>query len=151
MGSHPPVRFAEELVRFHDRPEVACTCVAHDRVHTRVLFQTLEGFFQPSTTVSRVLQQEVMPSLHLDVGDALRVSQDSATMTSLLAEAKRSELVADTELCLLVWDTLTKVGEPDYATYETWEQGLCATVDADAEQAAINAAIIAEYGSTSVL
>ena len=89
--------------------------------------------------------------VHLDVGDALRVSQDSATMTSLLAEAKRSELVADTELCLLVWDTLTKVGEPDYATYETWEQGLCATVDADAEQAAINAAIIAEYGSTSVL
>jgi para-nitrobenzyl esterase len=89
--------------------------------------------------------------VHLDVGDALRISQDSATMTSLLAEVKRSEQVTDKEICLLVWDTLTKVGEPDYATYQTWDQGHCADVDADAEQAAINAAIIAEHGSTSVL
>jgi para-nitrobenzyl esterase len=89
--------------------------------------------------------------VHLDVDNALRVSRDRATMASLLSEVRQSKLVSDTELCLLVWDTLTKVGEPDYATYETWEQGHCSKVDPDAVQAAIDAAIIAEHGSTSVL
>lgn len=89
--------------------------------------------------------------VHLDVGDALRASSDDSTMASLLGEARRSELLSDIERCLLVWDTLTKVGEPDYVTYEAWEQGHCSKVDAAAEQAAINAAITAEHGSTSVL
>jgi para-nitrobenzyl esterase len=89
--------------------------------------------------------------VHLDVDDALRVSSDRATMTSLLGEARHSELLSDMERCLLVWDTLTRVGEPDYETYEAWEQGHCAKVDALAEQAAIDEAIIAEHGSTSVL
>jgi para-nitrobenzyl esterase len=89
--------------------------------------------------------------IHLDVADGLRVSRDRSTMSSLLNEAKQSELLSGLELCLLVWDTLTKVGEPDYTAYETWENGRCSAVDAGAEQAAINAEIIAEHGSTNVL
>lgn len=89
--------------------------------------------------------------VHLDVDDALRAASDKTTMTSLLDEAKGSDLLSETELCLLVWDTLTKVGDPDYAAYSTWDQGRCSSFDADAEQAAINQAIIAEHGTTSVL
>jgi hypothetical protein len=47
-----------------------------------------------------------------------------------------------------VWDSLTKVGDTDYAGYANWDQGHCSAVDADAEQMAIDNAIIAEYGST---
>jgi para-nitrobenzyl esterase len=89
--------------------------------------------------------------IHLDVADGLRVSRDRSTMSSLLDEAKQSELLSDLELCLLVWDTLTRVGEPDYTAYNTWDDGRCSAVDAGAEQAAINAGIIAEHGSTNVL
>ena len=86
--------------------------------------------------------------VHLDVGDALRVSSDRATMASILDEAKRSTLLSNIELCLLVWDSLTKVGDTDYAGYANWDEGHCSEVDADAEQMAIDNAIIAEYGST---
>jgi len=89
--------------------------------------------------------------IHLDVADGLRVSRDRSTMSSLLDEARRSDLLSGLELCLLVWDTLTKVGEPDYAAYEKWENGHCSKVDAGAEQAIINNEIIAEHGSTNVL
>ena len=89
--------------------------------------------------------------VHLDVGDALRVSSDRATMKSLLDEAKRSALLSDIERCILVWESFTKVGATDYAGYTNWDQGRCSEVDAEAEQTAINDAIIAEYGSTSPL
>ena len=86
--------------------------------------------------------------VHQDVGDALRISSDRATMASILDEAKRSTLLSNIELCLLVWDSLTKVGDTDYAGYANWDEGHCSEVDADAEQMAIDNAIIAEYGST---
>ncbi|MDG2271689.1 MAG: carboxylesterase family protein, partial [Halioglobus sp.] len=89
--------------------------------------------------------------VHLDIDNALRVSSDRATMQSLLNEAKRSGLLSDIELCILVWESLTKVGETDYDGYTDWDQGLCSEVDAEAEQTAINEALIAEYGSTGVL
>ena len=88
--------------------------------------------------------------VHLDVGDALRISSDRATMASILDEAKRSTLLSNIELCLLVWDSLTKVGDTDYAGYANWDEGHCSEVDADAEQMAIDNAIIAEYGSTEI-
>jgi para-nitrobenzyl esterase len=88
--------------------------------------------------------------VHLDVGDALRVSKDRATMASILDEAKRSPFLSNIELCLLVWDSLTKVGDADYAGYANWDQGHCKEVDADAEQTAIDNAIIAEYGTTGL-
>ena len=88
--------------------------------------------------------------VHLDVGDALRVSKDRATMASILDEAKRSPFLSNIELCLLVWDSLTKVGDADYAGYANWDQGHCREVDADAEQTAIDNAIIAEYGTTGL-
>jgi para-nitrobenzyl esterase len=89
--------------------------------------------------------------VHLDVGDALRAARDSTTMAGLLNEVGRSNLVSELELCLLVWETLTRVGEPDYQAYDSWSQGQCSEVDATAEQAAINAALTAEHGSTSVM
>jgi para-nitrobenzyl esterase len=89
--------------------------------------------------------------VHLDVGDALRASSDRKTLGSLLDEVSRSRVLSDLELCLLAWETLTKVGEPDYAAYAAWDQGRCAGIDAAAEQAAIDEALIAEHGSTSVL
>ena len=89
--------------------------------------------------------------VHLDVDNALRVSSDRATMESLLNEAKRSGLLSDIELCILVWESVTKVGETDYDGYADWDQGRCSEVDAEAEQTAINKALIAEYGSTGVL
>ncbi len=89
--------------------------------------------------------------VHLDVGDSLGAANDSSTMASLLDEAGRSKLLAGKELCLLVWDTLVRIGEPDYATYTSWDEGRCSQVDAEAEHAAINRAIIAEFGSTNVL
>ncbi len=88
--------------------------------------------------------------VHLDIGEALRISNDQTTMASILDEAKRSAFLSNTELCLLVWDSLTKVGDTDYMGYANWNDSHCSEVDADAEQVAIDSAIIAEHGSTGL-
>ena len=65
--SHPPMNLAEELVRFHDGLDVVGTRVAHHGVHARVLLQSQQRFFQPRTASNRVLDQEVVTELHLNI------------------------------------------------------------------------------------
>jgi len=87
--------------------------------------------------------------VHLDVGDALKIASDSDTLDSLLERIEGFSHMTQREKCLLGWETLTKVGQPDYTAFERW--GYCPGFDAVAVQEEIKGALIAEFGSTSVL
>ena len=87
--------------------------------------------------------------VHLDVNEALRVAQDTNTLESLLSQIEGLDHLARMEACLLGWETLTKVGQPDYERFSSWPY--CSGFDALAVQEQIKSALIAEFGSTSVL
>ncbi len=89
--------------------------------------------------------------LHLDTDDELRLAADSSTLEDLLAPVAHFKLLDETQQCLLVWDSLTKVGEPRYDIYGRWNQGQCANLDATRVQAEIDEELRMEYGSTGVL
>jgi para-nitrobenzyl esterase len=98
-----------------------------------------------------VYSARVPTFLHLDTDDKLRLATESETLASLVGSVAGSDALDSLQQCLLVWETLTKVGEPDYSSYSTWNDGQCASVDASAEQTRINASLREEYGSETVL
>ncbi len=79
-----------------------------------------------------------------------RLAQGIETMDGLLNEVASSQSLKDDERCILVWESLTAVGQPDYDQYRKWNGGECAAVDAPAAKAAIRGALIAEYGSADL-
>lgn len=87
--------------------------------------------------------------IHLDVKDALRTAKDNDTIDTLLARIENFGHMNQQERCLLGWETLTKVGQPDYARFAKWPH--CQTFDAVAFQNDIKNALTEQYGSTSVL
>jgi para-nitrobenzyl esterase len=91
------------------------------------------------------------PYLHLDTDANLRVSLESQSFTQLLEDVAATVLLNNLEQCLLAWETLTKVGEPDYQRYKAWNEGQCANIDADREQARIDAELVEEHGSATIL
>ena len=87
--------------------------------------------------------------IHLDVKDALRTAKDTDTVDSLLARIEGFDHMSQQERCLLGWETLTKVGQPDYERFERWSY--CQNFDAVAFQLDVKNALIEQYGTTSVL
>lgn len=94
---------------------------------------------------------ESRPFIHLDTDDQLRLNNEDATLESLLANVAADTNASHSEKCLLVWETLINIGNPDIARHRSWNQGQCEQFDARAEQRRIAAELIAEYGKTSVL
>ncbi len=87
--------------------------------------------------------------IHLDVKDALRTGRDTDTIDSLLARIEGFNHMSQQERCLLGWETLTKVGQPDYERFERWSY--CQNFDAVAFQLNVKNELIEQYGTTSVL
>ena len=87
--------------------------------------------------------------IHLDVKDALRTAKDTDTIDSLLARIEGFDHMSQQERCLLGWETLTKVGQPDYERFARWSH--CQHFDAVAFQLEVKNALIEQYGTTSVL
>ena len=83
----------------------------------------------------------------LDVGDALGISDDVPSREELLNLIASSAVVSELERCLLAWEMVTAVGDPDYGVYTRWQNGRCAEVDAVAEKRRIQDDLKARYGS----
>jgi hypothetical protein len=83
----------------------------------------------------------------LDVGEGLGVSDDVPDREQLLNRIGASAVVSELERCLLAWEMVTAVGDPDYRIYTDWQSGRCAGVDAVAEKRRIRAELEAKYGS----
>ena len=85
--------------------------------------------------------------VRLDVGEGLGVSDDVPDREQLLNRIAASAVVSELERCLLAWEMVTAVGDPDYRIYTDWQSGRCAGVDAVAEKRRIRAELEAKYGS----
>ena len=89
--------------------------------------------------------------VHLDRDRDLALGYDSATLESLLARVAKNNHASHKEKCILVWETLVNIGDPDIARYKRWNGGDCASVDARAEQNSTAARLIRKYGSATLL
>ena len=94
---------------------------------------------------------EQKPYLHLDRDIDLALDSETGSLEQLLAAVAVSENASHSEKCLLVWETLINIGNPDIPRYRSWNQGQCQQFDARAEQRRIAAELTAEFGSTTVL
>jgi para-nitrobenzyl esterase len=109
---------------------------------------------RPGSVSSVVWEPYTLPTrrfMHLDTDVNLRLASETATLDSLLSQVAGRQQLSHLQQCLLVWDSLTKVGEPDYAAYNVWNRGQCADVDASHEQVLIDERLREKYGSEKVL
>ncbi|MFM7273240.1 MAG: carboxylesterase/lipase family protein, partial [Gammaproteobacteria bacterium] len=88
--------------------------------------------------------------LRLDSDEGNVGTRESADFESLLAEIADASLPDPLERCMLLWDTLVNVGQPDYGRYAQWNGGECARTDVIAERRRIQAELKQQYGSASV-
>jgi para-nitrobenzyl esterase len=88
--------------------------------------------------------------IHLDKTDLLRMSVEDATMESLLTGIAEHVSSTDLEKCMMVWESLINVGDPDVDAHNAWNDGFCNKFDLRAEQKAIVARLISEFGSIGV-
>ncbi|MFT5484912.1 MAG: para-nitrobenzyl esterase [Halieaceae bacterium] len=86
----------------------------------------------------------------LDIDKNLALATEAKTLASLLADVDKTPLLSSLQKCLLVWDSLTKVGEPDYTSYHRWNEGQCTDTNAALEQDRIDAQLREEHGSETV-
>jgi len=88
--------------------------------------------------------------IHLDKADLLRMSVEDATMESLLSSIADHTSSTNLEKCMMVWESLINVGDPDVDAHNAWNDGFCSKFDLRAEQKAIASRLIAEFGSVGV-
>lgn len=88
--------------------------------------------------------------IHLDKDDLLRTNVEDKTMTSLLNSIADHSSSTDLEKCMIVWESLVNVGDPQVDAHNNWNGGFCNKFDIRAEQKEIAARLIEEFGSVGV-
>ena len=75
---------------------------------------------------------------------------ETETMDSLLKKVADSVLLGSFQKCLLVWESVVNIGDPDINLYNAWEDGVCSAYDISFERKKISAQLKREYGGISV-
>ena len=88
--------------------------------------------------------------IHLDKSELLRSDVELHSMDSLLNTLSDHAAPSELERCLIVWESLINVGDPDLVAMKAWNGGVCNRFDLTQEQKNIQDQIIAEFGSTGV-
>ena len=88
--------------------------------------------------------------IHLDKNDLLRMDVEPESMDSLLESISDHPVPTGLEKCLIVWESLINVGDPDLDAFRHWNDGFCAKFDVRQEQKDIQTRLIAEFGSIGV-
>lgn len=83
----------------------------------------------------------------LDGTEGSGIVMNSPTLEGLLQEIEAPSRLNDAERCILVWEMVTNIGQPEYGDYERWNAGECADFNARASKRAITEALVEEYGS----
>jgi para-nitrobenzyl esterase len=71
-------------------------------------------------------------------------------MDSLLNTLAENRAPTELEKCLIVWESLVNVGDPELEAIGDWNTGSCVRFDLLQEQKNIQSRLIAEFGSVSV-
>jgi para-nitrobenzyl esterase len=88
--------------------------------------------------------------LMLDKDEDLKMGFETETMASLLKRVADSVLLGSFQKCLLVWESLVNIGDPDINLYNAWEDGVCSAYDIIFERKKISAQLKREHGGISV-
>lgn len=90
--------------------------------------------------------------MRLDAGNqssALETGRES--VQHLLQEIASSAPLSPTQQCILVWEVVTGVGQPDYDAYQHWNDGRCADIDVPAYKREIRQQLRAQFGSATLM
>ncbi len=88
--------------------------------------------------------------MRLDTKTERGLSIEETSPSDLMQIVADSSLLTSLQKCLLVWDTLTNVRQPDYEAYLNWNNEACREIDALKHKQQIEDAIIEKFGSTDV-
>lgn len=88
--------------------------------------------------------------LKLDKDDALKMDFETETMDSLLNKVADSVVLGPIQKCLLVWESLVNIGDPDINRFNVWEGGMCSAYDIAYEKKRISAQLKREHGGITV-
>jgi para-nitrobenzyl esterase len=88
--------------------------------------------------------------VHLDKDELLRSDTEIHSMGSLLDTLADNRVPTELEKCLIVWESLVNVGDPELEAIGDWNNGSCVRFDLLQEQKNIQSRLIAEFGSVSV-
>ena len=88
--------------------------------------------------------------LHLDKDDLLRTATEKDSMDSLLEKVRLSDVPSDLQKCMIIWESLINIGDPDLDSLASWENGLCDGFDMLQEQKDIQKRLIAQYGTIGI-
>ena len=73
------------------------------------------------------------------------------SLQSLLDSISIDTIPSDLEKCLIVWESLVNVGDPDIVAFNQWNESACRDIDIRRKQQDINEALRVEFGSISVM
>ena len=89
--------------------------------------------------------------LHLDKDELLKMDTELYSLQSLLDSISIDTIPSDLEKCLIVWESLVNVGDPDIVAFNQWNESACRDIDIRRKQQDINEALRVEFGSISVM
>jgi para-nitrobenzyl esterase len=108
---------------------------------------------QPGAVVGNPWPPFFAGAPHTMVLDGVASSQvvmESPSLGQLLREIEAPSSLDATERCLLMWEMVTNIGQPIYDEYARWNNGECGDFNVRDAKAAIKAALLEQYGSTSL-
>ena len=88
--------------------------------------------------------------MRLDTKTERGLSIEETSPSDLMQIVADSSILTSLQKCLLVWDTLTNVRQPDYETYLNWNNEACREINALKHKQQIEDAIIEKFGSMDV-
>ena len=88
--------------------------------------------------------------MRLDTKSERGLSIEETSPSDLMQIVADSSILTPIQKCLLVWDTLTNVRQPDYDFYLSWNNEACREINALQHKQQIEDAIVEEFGSTDV-
>ena len=88
--------------------------------------------------------------LRLDKDLDLGLESERDDMDSLLLKIANTEVASELEKCIIAWESLINVGDPEIARYQAWDDRRCANYDIVYEQQRIADELREAHGSVAI-
>jgi para-nitrobenzyl esterase len=88
--------------------------------------------------------------LRLDNDRDLGLESERDDMDSLLRKIANTDVASELEKCIIAWESLINVGNPEIARYHAWDDRRCTNYDIVYEQQRIAEELREAYGSVAI-
>ncbi len=89
--------------------------------------------------------------LRLDKDQDVGLETEHDDIDSLLVKISEATVASDLEKCIIAWESLVNVGDPEIARYQKWDNQRCAGYDIVFEQKKIADELRQTHGSVNIL